>query len=246
MFFFFIDFISGWSSLVPRPPFLAALVWRHSWLNSCSSCTISQWTESYSNGKYRYLSRVFFRQLASVPCLTSFGFERSFNLFCLQWNLYYTHWTLLSAWNRKGSRCKNGYDLVKINKRDGIGDGTARMFPFSRICMTPLLQSSENQIVVVGIYKPQCSFSVCCMDGLRSSVWDSNNLISSLDRKRIRGLFSLDHDGLRFRLWPTLSLVKTSPALTENMRKKKLKTHRAPILLTWGPLNKGFTLYKET
>ena len=94
VFFFFIDFISGWSSLVPRPPFLAALVWRHSWLNSCSSCTISQWTESYSNGKYRYMSRVFFRQLASVPCLTSFGFERSFNLFCLQWNLYYTHWTI--------------------------------------------------------------------------------------------------------------------------------------------------------
>ena len=91
---FFVDFIFGWSSLVPRPPFLAALVGRHSWLNSCSSCTISQWTESYSNGKYRYLSRVFFRQLASVPCLTSFGFERSFNLFCLQWNLYYTHWTI--------------------------------------------------------------------------------------------------------------------------------------------------------
>ena len=74
------------------------------------------------------------------------------------------------------------------------------MFPFSRICMTPLLQSSENQIVVVGIYKPQCSFPACCMDGLRSSVWDSNDLVSSLDRKRIRGLFSLDHDGLRFRL----------------------------------------------
>ena len=115
--------------------------------------------------------------------------------------------------------------------------------------MTPLLQSSENQIVVFGIYKPQCSFPACCMDGLRSSVWDSNNLVSSLDCKRVRGLFSLDNDALRLATLQVMTdtvVSENQPGLNRKYEKKKLKTHKAPFLLTWGPLNKGLPLYKQT
>ena len=39
---------------------------------------------------------------------------------------------------------------------------------------------------------------------------------------------------------------ENQPGLNRKYEKKKLKTDRAPVLFTWGPLNKGLTLYKET
>lgn len=116
--------------------------------------------------------------------------------------------------------------------------------------MTPRLQSSENQIVVVGIYKPQCSFPACCMDGLTSSVWDSNNLVSSLDRKR-------NQRAVFIRSWRSTLQVMTDTVASENQpglkRKYEKKSWRLIKLLSsylgvrltkvWHCTNKHNTIY---